>query len=120
MAKAKKAGKVVVLAVNETAKQKAAREATVAPVAVVTEVASVATKLTKRNSTPLKGTIVLTDKVARNRAGHNAAAWDALVKILPATAEAICKLPELANPACNSPQAFLSYLIRRGNLKLQD
>jgi len=118
MAKAKKAGKVVVLAVNETAKQKAAREATVAT--VVTEVASVATKLTKRNSTPLKGTIVLTDKVARNRAGHNAAAWDALVKILPATAEAICKLPELANPACNSPQAFLSYLIRRGNLKLQD
>jgi hypothetical protein len=95
--------------------------ATPAPVVptVVTTVASVATKLTKRNSTPLNAVLVATNKVNRNRAPHVQAAWQAVVAALPATATQLATLPALAHPQCVSPQAFLSYMLRRGHLAIQ-
>jgi len=83
----------------------------------VTEVASVATKLTKRNATPVGTILVQTDKTPRLRAAQNKAAWEAVVAALPAKAEDLAKLEPLADPACVSPQAYLSYMIRRGYLR---
>lgn len=87
--------------------------------AVVTEVASVATKLTKRNTTPTDKPLVATDKPQRSRAPHNVAAWDAIKAALPATAAELAKLEPLADPKCVSPQAFLSYMLRRGYLAVK-
>jgi hypothetical protein len=87
---------------------------TVAP--VVTEVASTATKLTKRNATPITAVLVATDKAPKSRAAHVKAAWDAVIAALPATATELAKLEPLADKGCVSPQAFLSYMIRRGFL----
>jgi len=91
----------------------------VTPAQVVTEVASTATKLTKRNSTPLDKALVATDKPQRSRAPHNVAAWDAIKAALPATAAELAKLEPLADPKCVSPQAFLSYMLRRGYLAVK-
>jgi hypothetical protein len=89
----------------------------VAPVApVVTQVASVAIKLTKRNNTQVGTTLVATAKVPKSRAPHVKAAWQAVLAALPATATTLCALPPLAHPQCVSPQAFVSYMLRRGHL----
>lgn len=92
-----------------------AQPAPAAPVA--TEVASVATKLTKRNATPVGTTLVQTDKQPKARAAHVQAAWSAVVAALPATASTLAALPELQHPACVSGPAFLSYMLRRGFLQ---
>ena len=96
-------------------KAKQAPAAKPVPVAV-TEVASVATKLTKRNATPNDALLVLTAKVPKSRAAHVVTAWEAVKKALPATALELAKLEALAEPKCVSPQAFLSYMLRRGFL----
>ena len=62
---------------------------------VVTEVASVATKLTKRNTTPTDKALVATDKAQLER------------------------LEPLQDAKCVSPQAFLSYMLRRGYLAVK-
>jgi len=95
-----------------------AKKAKQAPAAkpVVTEVASVATKLTKRNATPSDALLVLTAKAPKSRAAHVIAAWDAVKKALPATALELAKLEALSEPKCVSPQAYLSYMLRRGFL----
>ena len=118
MAKAKAVKKVLDLTM--TAKGLVPTKASTMPTpVVVTEVASTAVKLTKRNATALTAVLEQTEKVPRNRVGHTSAAWDALVKLLPATAAELCKLPELAAKECVSPQAFVSYMIRRGNLRVK-
>jgi hypothetical protein len=96
---------------------KASVAAMVAP--VVTEVASTATKLTKRNATPLDKALVATDKPQRSRAPHVVAAWDAVKAALPATAAELAKLEPLQDAKCVSPQAFLSYMLRRGYLAVK-
>jgi len=96
---------------KQQAKQPAAK-----PVTVVTEVASVATKLTKRNATPNDALLTLTDKVPKSRAAHVVTAWEAVKKALPATAIELAKLEPLSDAKCVSPQAFLSYMLRRGFL----
>jgi hypothetical protein len=90
---------------------------TLAP--VVTEVASVATKLTKRNNTATDKPLVATEKPQRSRAPHNVAAWDAIKAALPATAAELAKLEPLQDAKCVSPQAFLSYMLRRGYLAVK-
>lgn len=87
---------------------------------VVTEVASVATKLTKRNTTPVDKMLIATAKPSRSRAPHVVEAWEAVKAALPATATELAKLEPLADPKCVSPQAFLSYMLRRGYLALKD
>lgn len=87
---------------------------------VVTEAAPVAAKLTKRNATPTDKPLVATDKVQRSRAPHNLAAWDAIKAALPATAAELAKLEPLQDAKCISPQAFLSYMQRRGYLAVKD
>jgi len=95
---------------KQQAKQPAAKPVT------VTEVASVATRLTKRNSTPTDALLVLTDKAPKSRAAHVVTAWEAVKKALPATAIELAKLEPLRDVKCVSPQAFLSYMLRRGFL----
>jgi len=101
-------------AAKPAAKQPAAKPV-VKPVAV-TEVASVATKLTKRNSTPNDALLVLTDKAPKSRAPHVITAWEAVKAALPATAIELAKLDALGDAKCVSPQAYLSYMLRRGFL----
>jgi hypothetical protein len=84
-----------------------------------TQVASTATKLTKRNNTAVSAVLVAVGKGPRNRAQHNANAWAAVLAALPATASTLATLPALAHPACVSPQAYLSYMVRRGHLAPQ-
>lgn len=98
---------------------KKAKQAKQAPATVVTEVASVATKLTKRNSTPTGAQLFATDKPQRSRAPHVIAAWDAVKAALPNTATELAKLEPLSDPKCVSPQAFLSYMLRRGYLAVK-
>jgi len=95
---------------------KKAKQAPAAKPVTVTEVASVATRLTKRNSTPTDALLVLTDKAPKSRAAHVITAWEAVKKALPATAIELAKLEALAEPKCVSPQAYLSYMLRRGFL----
>jgi len=97
---------------KQQAKQPAAKPVPV----VVTEVASVATKLTKRNATPNDALLTLTDKVPKSRAAHVVTAWEAVKAALPATAIELAKLEPLSDAKCVSPQAFLSYMLRRGFL----
>ena len=59
---------------------------------------------------------MLTDKVPKSRAPHVVDAWEAVKKALPATAIELAKLAPLSNARCVSPQAFLSYMLRRGFL----
>lgn len=87
-----------------------------APVQAQTQVASVATKLTKRNNTQVGTTLVFSGKQPKSRAAHVKAAWAAVQSALPATATALCALAPLAHPQCVSPQAFISYMLRRGHL----
>ena len=94
---------------------KPAAKPVVKPVAV-TEVASVATKLTKRNATPQDALLVLTNKAPKSRAPHVIAAWEAVKAALPATAIELAKLAPLGDAKCVSPQAYLSYMLRRGFL----
>lgn len=94
--------------------------AVVEQVQAVTEVASVATKLTKRNATPIDKPLALTDKAPKSRAGHVKDAWGAVVAALPATATELAKLEPLQAKGCVSPQAFLSYMLRRGFLKVAE
>ena len=102
------------------AKAKAAKQAKKQAPAVVAEVAPVAAvKLTRRNATPVDAVLVATDKADRCRVSHTQTAWQAVLKALPATALELAKLPELADPKCKTPQAFLSYMQRRGYLKQQ-
>lgn len=65
---------------------------------------------------------VLGAKAPKHRAGHNAKAWEAIVKHgLPATFSALSELPETG--ACNATgkggHLFVSYAIRRGWLAPQ-
>lgn len=76
-------------------------------------------KLTKRSTTQLTQVLVKTDKVNKNRAEHVKAAWEAVVKALPATAETLCKLEPLQVKQCVSPQGFVSYMLRRGYLAVK-
>lgn len=85
---------------------------------VATEVASTATKLTKRNATPISAVLALTDKVPKVRAGHNKDAWEALKAALPCTAAELAKV-EALNAAPIVCSQFVSYMIRRGFLKPQ-
>jgi hypothetical protein len=87
-----------------------------APVQPATQVASTATKLTKRSNVAVSAVLVATTKAPKSRAQHVIDAWAAVVAALPATASDLAKLPELAHPACVSPQAYLSYMVRRGHL----
>jgi hypothetical protein len=87
-----------------------------APVVVATGVASTATKLTKRNATPLNVVLIYTGKKLSLRAKHNVDAWQAVQAKLPATAAQLAELPALQDPACVSPQAYLSYMLHRGYL----
>jgi hypothetical protein len=89
-----------------------------APAPVVTEVASVATKLTKRSTVKVSDKLDATGKVPKNRTEHTKAAWEAVAAILPNTIAELVKLEPLAHPDCKSPQAYLSYMIRRGALKV--
>jgi hypothetical protein len=94
----------------------AAPVAAPAPVVAV-GVASTATQLTKRNGTPLNAPLHYTGKPLRMRAAHVTDAWAAVSAMLPATAAQLATLPALAHPACVSPQAWLSYMVRRGYLQ---
>lgn len=86
----------------------------------VTEVASVAQKLTKRSSVSVSAKLDATGKVPKNRTDHTKAAWEAVAKMLPATVAELCKLEPLSHADCKSPQAYLSYMIRRGALKVAE
>lgn len=97
-----------------------AKKAVAPKTPVVTEVASVATKLTKRNNTATDKPLMATDKPQRSRAPHVIAAWEAVKSALPATAAELAKLEPLADPKCVSPQAFLSYMLRRGYLAVKE
>lgn len=83
---------------------------------VAAPVAAPVAKLTKRNATPTGTTLVLGDKKMALRADHNKAAWEAVAKVLPATAAAIVALPDLG-AAHKNPARFVSYLLRRQYLK---
>ncbi len=76
-------------------------------------------KLTKRNATPTTALLVATDKAPKSRADHVKNAWNAVLAVLPSTAAELAKLPELADAKCVSPQAFLSYMQRRGFLTVK-
>jgi len=75
-----------------------------------------AATITRRNSTPSTATLVATNKVPKCRAAHVQQAWAAVLAALPCNAAHLCTLPQLAVPACVSPQAFVSYMQRRGHL----
>ena len=74
-------------------------------------------KLTRRNATAANAVWRATGKNMALRAPHVVAAWDALVKLLPASTEKLCKLPALDMPNGNSRPSFLSYMQRRGYLE---
>ena len=87
-----------------------------APAPVAQPMQAAPAKLTKRNATPMGATLVATDKTPKTRAPHTQAAWAAVVAALPCTAAHLATLPALADPGCVSPQAFISYMQRRGFL----
>lgn len=99
---------------------KAPKAPIVTPAPKATEVASVAAKLTKRNATPIGAVLVLTDKAPKVRAAHVVAAWDAVKAALPTTAAELAKLEPLQDPKCVSAPAFVSYMLRRGFLKVAE
>jgi hypothetical protein len=65
--------------------------------------------------------LVLGAKAPKHRAGHNSAAWSAMLPLLPATAEALAALPEVQ--ICGGPKMngllMVGYCIRRGWLAKQ-
>jgi hypothetical protein len=65
--------------------------------------------------------LVLGAKAPKHRAGHNSAAWSAILPCLPATFATLAALPETG--ACNATgkggHLFVSYAIRRGWLAPQ-
>ncbi len=79
-----------------------------------------AVKLTKRNSTPTTAVLVATDKAPKSRAEHVRNAWAAVLSALPNTAVELAKLEPLGDPKCVSPQAFISYMQRRGFLMVKE
>ena len=113
MAKKAKGGKSA--AVDAVAVPKVA--APVAEVAAPKVAAPEAAKpLTKRNRVPATAMLVQTDKVPKDRAEQNKAAWDVVVAALPATATVLIKALEGAKVPKIVPSIYLSYMIRRGAL----
>jgi len=91
----------------------------VAPNVAAVAVQEIPAKLTKRNATPIGAVLVATDKAPKSRADHVKNAWQAVLAALPSTAAELAKLPALADAKCVSPQAFLSYMQRRGFLTVK-
>jgi hypothetical protein len=72
---------------------------------------------------PVLPMLVLGAKAPKHRVGHTGAAWNAILPLLPATAETLAALPELKVPQCGGPKGngllYVGYAIRRGWLIAQ-
>jgi hypothetical protein len=82
-----------------------------------------APKLTRRSAL-LASTVFVrgtaADRTRSSKNDHVAVAWQAVLAALPATAEQLCKLPELnQHPFGGTAQSYLTYWARRGYLAVQ-
>jgi hypothetical protein len=72
---------------------------------------------------PVLPMLVLGAKAPKHRVGHTGAAWNAILPLLPATAETLAALPELKVPQCGGPKGngllYVGYALRRGWLTVQ-